>query len=231
AEEMAKEATYLATDVALLGGYAKPPPTPPPPAAIPPCRTEVIRYRSAPQAEHDEPSNGTQRLLAFDRYPKPTHRARIEFPADFASLTAQSWTFDAAIDYRKQVGPLFLFHWGKERLEVAFEENRIVLRLNYRLLEKVPLDLKETTALRLTLVYGQTKQGPRLYVYADGKNLWFESLATANPNGLSRLHIQAPLSSEPGKRNGIRAWALYAQPINPKDLTKPQALTLPPQAE
>lgn len=231
AEEMAKEATYLATDVALLGGYAESPPTPPPPATIPPRRSEVIRYRSAPQAERDEPSNDTQRLLAFDRYPEPTHRARIDFPANFAPLTAQSWTFDAAVDYRKQVGPLLLFHWGKARLEVALEENRVILRLNYRLLEKVPLNLKEASSVRLTLVYCQTKQGPRLYIYADGKILWFESLATANLDGLSRLHIQAPLSPEPGKRNGIRAWALYAQPINPKDLTAPQALTLPPQTE
>ena len=196
--------------------------------STPANNTEPVRYRMP--LSLGERANGERLgdLLAFDRYPAPRYRERIDLPSTFAPLTARNWTFDATIDYRKQSGSLLLFTWGKERLAVALENSRVVLRLNNRVLEKVPLPPLETEALRLTLIYCQHKQGPRLYLYANTQRLWFETLPAVNSNGLSQLQIQAPLARENNERNGLCAWALYRSPTAPNNLITPQDLALPP---
>lgn len=227
-KEMEKEAIYLATDVDLLGGHVEAPPELPPAVSTPTHNTELVRYRMPLSSGERANTERLGDLLAFDRYPAPRYQERIDLPATFAPLTARNWTFDAAIDYRKQSGSLLLFTWGKERLAMALENSRVVLRLNNRVLEKVPLPPLETEALRLTLIYCQHKQGPRLYLYANTQRLWFETLPAVNSSGLSQLQIQAPLARKNNERNGLSAWALYRSPTAPNHLTAPQGLALPP---
>ena len=231
-KNFAKEAIYQEVDLQLLGGSRSAGQTRSatsgqvarsPAKATP----KVVRYRFAfPEnggVHRFEPSEP----LAFDRYSIPVHRDKIALPETLTRLTAQGFTFDVNISFRRQPGTLFSLQWGRETLEVSFEPSTVVLRLNNRLLTKSPIPEPEAEALRMTLTYYPTKQSTRLYLYLNEQKVWNGPLAEPSEAGVAGLWIRAAYSSANNGQNGVNAWALYASAVGPKVLTPPEELTHP----
>ena len=231
-KNFAKEAIYQEVDLQLLGGSRSAGQTRsatsgqvarPPAKATP----KVVLYRFAfPEdggVHRFEPSEP----LAFDRYSIPAHRDKIALPETLTRLTAQGFTFDINISFRRQPGTLFSLQWGRETLEVSFEPSTVVLRLNNRLLTKSPIPEPEAEALRMTLTYYPTKQSTRLYLYLNEQKVWNGPLAEPSEAGVAGLWIRAAYSSANNGQNGVNAWALYASAVGPKVLTPPEELTRP----